>query len=129
MVNKTTAGKGREKIARHELAGLFFEYLEKEHDLKEYDLLEILGSKTEEMLIPASIFSNRNLGGFEAARFEYEIRNPDSKWNKSLLKTRRVVICAPERSYTISGSAQLDKFDEYSKDLDKMIQSMKIITD
>ncbi|MHC4661843.1 MAG: tetratricopeptide repeat protein [Planctomycetota bacterium] len=64
--------------------------------------------------------------GFEAALFEYQIRNPESKWNSNLVKTRRIIICTPDRTYMVSGSAQMDKFDEYEKDFEKMAETMKV---
>ncbi|MHC4662028.1 MAG: tetratricopeptide repeat protein [Planctomycetota bacterium] len=69
------------------------------------------------------------ISGYDAAMFLYEIKIPESKWNRNLTTNLVVTVYTTERIYRLSGAAQSDKYDEYKDDFMKMVESMIIEAD
>lgn len=53
-------------IDEKQLVSLFFDYLKEEHNISKGDIERLLLRKEEDYLIPISVLSTRELGGFEA---------------------------------------------------------------
>jgi hypothetical protein len=66
------------------------------------------------------------IGGYEAAEFLYECRNPKSKVSTNLMKKRRVVVITPKVTYYIVAECESELWKKYEKDFKKMINSFKL---
>ncbi|MHC4662027.1 MAG: DUF1570 domain-containing protein [Planctomycetota bacterium] len=66
------------------------------------------------------------VGGYDAAEFFYQIRNPSSSWNKKLIKSRRTTVYADRLVYYVIASCSAEKWDENLADFDKIRDSFLV---
>jgi hypothetical protein len=63
------------------------------------------------------------MAGYPAAELIYQLKSPDSEWNKKLCKMRRINVYAAERMYIIIACSTSDKWKENEAAFNSMFKS------